>query len=64
LVVPFTVAFMAVDWPAASELELGLSDTDMVGTNAMVALAVLVRSATLFTVKVMFCGPVRFIGTV
>lgn len=37
--------------------------TDTVGTSAMVALAVLVGSATLFAVKIMFCCVVRVVGT-
>lgn len=46
---------MAVDCPAVSDVVVGLSATEMVGINAMVALAVLVGSTTLLAVKVMVC---------
>jgi hypothetical protein len=55
LLVPFTEAFSAVDCPLVSDVNVGLRVTDMVGISAIVALAVLVGSATLFAVNVMFC---------
>jgi hypothetical protein len=63
-VVPLTTAFIAVDCQAVSEVVLGLSETEMVGINAMVALAVFVGSRTLFAVKVMVCSVVSVVGTV
>lgn len=55
LVVPSTAASSAVDCPAVNEVVVGLSVTEMVGISAMVALAVLVGSTTLFAVNVMVC---------
>jgi hypothetical protein len=52
LLVPVTTALSGVDWPAVSEVEVGLSDTDTVGTKAIVALADLLGSTTLFAVSV------------
>ena len=63
-VVPFTTAFIAVDCPAVSDVVVGLSVTETVGTSAMVALAVFVGSTTLFAVKVMVCCAVSVAGTV
>jgi hypothetical protein len=63
-VVPVTAAFSAVDCPAVNEVEVGLSATPMVGTNAMVRLALLVGSTTLVAVTVMFCEEVSVAGTV
>jgi hypothetical protein len=64
LVFPVTVPFSAVDWPATSEVEVGLSVTDTVGTSAIVAVAVLLGFATLFAVTVTFCAEVSVVGTV
>jgi hypothetical protein len=64
LEVPVTVAFNAVDWPPVKEVEVGLSATPMVGTNATVMLALLVGSTTLVAVTVMFCEALSDVGTV
>jgi hypothetical protein len=64
LEVPFTVAFKYTDCPPVTDVEVGLSETDMVGTNSMDAVAVLVVSTTLLAVKMMVCWLVRVIGTV
>jgi len=64
LLVPVTVAFNAVDWPPVNEVEVGLSTTPTVGTNAMVTLALLVGSTTLVAVTVMFCEALSEAGTV
>jgi hypothetical protein len=53
--VPWTAAFIAVEVPAVSEVVVGLNVTEMVGTSAMVALAVFVVSTTLFAINVMVC---------
>ncbi len=63
LVVPVTVAFSDVDCPTVSEVEVGSSEIPMVGTNAIVAVAVLVGSTTLVAVNEMFCELVSDIGT-
>jgi hypothetical protein len=63
-VVPLTTALIAVDCPAVSDVVVGLNLIEMVGTSAMVALAVFVGSTTLFAVKVMVCCAVSVDGTV
>lgn len=62
--VPFTVPFSAVDCPPVSDVVVGLSVTFMVGISAIVALALLEGSTTLFAVNVIFCELERVIGTV
>jgi hypothetical protein len=64
LAFPSTVPFSAVDWPAMSDVKVGLSATEMVGISAIVAVALLVGSATLFAVSVTFCGVFSVGGTV
>jgi hypothetical protein len=63
-VVPYTVALRAVDCPTSSDVEVGLSVTDMVGIKSTVTVAVLVVSTTLVAVTVMFCELVSDMGTV
>jgi hypothetical protein len=63
-VVPYTVAFSAVDSPTVSDVEVGLRATDIVGIRAIVALAVLVGSNVLIAVNMTFCELVSDIGTV
>ena len=64
MVVPVTVAFSEVDCPLVSEVEVGFSDTAMVGVIAIVAVADLVGSNWLYTVNVIVCGVVIDRGTV
>jgi hypothetical protein len=64
LLVPVTVPFNAVDWPPVNEVNVGLSETPIVGTNATVTLALLVGSTTLVAVTVMFCEALSVVGTV
>jgi hypothetical protein len=52
LVVPVTVGFSDVDCPPVSDVEAGFSETPMVGTNAIVAVAYLVGSTWLVAVNV------------
>jgi hypothetical protein len=54
----------AVDCPPVSEVEVGLRATVTVGASAMVAVALLLGSATLVAVKVMFCEVLSEAGTV
>ena len=64
LVVPVTVGFSDVDCPPVSDVDVGFSETPMVGTSAMVAVADLVGSTWLVAVNAMFCGAFSAIGTV
>lgn len=64
MVVPVTAPFNAVDCPAVNEVDVGLSVTLIVGTNATVMLALLVVSTTLVAVTVMFCEALNVVGTV
>jgi hypothetical protein len=61
---PFTTPFSAVDCPPVSAVEVGLTVTVMVGINAIVALAVLEGSVTLFAVTVTFCWLLSVTGAV
>lgn len=63
-VVPYTIPFNAVVCPPVSEVSAGAMATDTLGTNAMVAVAYLVASATLRTVTVAVCDEVSPTGTV
>jgi hypothetical protein len=61
---PFTTPFTAVDCPPLSTVEVGLTVTVIVGINAIVALAALEGSVTLFAVTVIFCCVLSVMGAV
>jgi hypothetical protein len=66
LVVPVTVGVMVVDFPAASEADVGLTEMDIgaTGTNATVALALFVESAALVAFTVIVCAEEIVAGAV
>jgi hypothetical protein len=56
LLEPVTVAFNVVDCPPVSDAAEGDTDTDTVGTSDIVAVSLLVESATLVALTVMVCA--------
>jgi hypothetical protein len=55
LVVPAMEALNWLDWPAVSETEEGATAIETTGTSVIVALALLVLSATLVAVRITVC---------
>jgi hypothetical protein len=64
LLEPVTVAFNVVDCPPVSDAVEGVTDTDTVGTSDIVAVSLLVESATLVAFTVMVCADNMVAGAV
>ena len=64
LLEPVTVAFNVVDCPPVSEAVEGVTEIDTVGTSEIVAVSLLVESATLVAFTVTVCADNMVAGAV